>query len=98
MGVINADTASMWQKLAGSFDKDRPSPGKMVRVTKGKREGVEGLVIAHQKSRFSDAYRYGSDAHLHMLDLRGRHGWTVRVKPSNGGLFWANADHVEVLP
>lgn len=97
MARINEQTADAWTKIAANVEPERPSVGKRVRITKGKRVNVEGVVAEHKRSRFSTAYRYGNDAHMHMLDMRGRRGWTVRLRTDSGENFWADADSTYVL-
>jgi len=97
MSVITAENARAWRGLAQSVEIDRPSVGKRVRVTRGKRAGREGIVERHQLSRYGNACRYGDSASHMMRDMMGRSGWCVLVRDDAGATFWASADAVEVL-
>lgn len=80
-----------------SASLQRPSAGKRIRVTRGKRKGVEGRVEIHQLSKFGKPYRYGSEASNHMKDLVGRSGWVCLIRTDAGESFWIDADKTEVL-
>jgi hypothetical protein len=99
VSAINADTADAWRQIAKDCEATRPSAGKRVRVTGGRKHvGKEGTVLRHQISKFGDAYRYGNDASHHMRDMMGRSGWTCQVRTEAGETFWTDADNTAVLP
>lgn len=102
MSAINADTAEGWRKIAAQLEAQRPSAGKTVRVVGGrKHKGKIGTVQVHKLSRYSDAYRYASEAQAHMRDMRGRDGWVCRVLVLGAGSYseavWIDARHLEVI-
>lgn len=96
MSCINESTESFWNQLATDLEAMRPSVGKGVYVGRGKHAGRFGVVSRHQRSRFSNAYRYGSDANHHMRDMAGTYGWTCRVSFGDGDYAWVRADHVSL--
>jgi len=100
VSAINAENRGAWQALADELSKQRPSPGRAVRVTGGrKHKGERGTVERHQVSRYSDPFRYASDAQAHMREMSGRFGFACLVRPDgNGAAFWINAEHLEVQP
>lgn len=100
MPAINSDNAEAWKQLAKDVDAQRPSVGKRIHVVGGrKHKGKTGSVVAHTRSRFGSAFRYGGEANLHLREMMGRHGFIVLVHPDdNGWPFWVDADKVEVLP
>lgn len=100
MPAMNADTAPMWRDLAVTVSEQRPSPGKRVRVTGGRKHvGKEGVVTRHEVNKYRDAFRYGGDANLHLREMMGRAGFRVCVEPECGeDPFWVDADKVEVIP
>lgn len=99
MPAINSDTVDFWRQLAKDLEPQRPSPGKQVKVTGGrKHKGKSGIVLRHMRSHFKDyLWQYGSEANLHMRDLRGREGFVILVHPNDGPDFWVDADKVEVI-
>ena len=98
MSVINSDTQECWQYLANEASKVRPDPGKCVRIVKGRKHlGKEGMVMKNIQDRFEDVFRYGGEAHHHMVSMRRREGFVVLIKQDDGSTFWVKADYTEVL-
>lgn len=98
MSAITSENASGWQKLADSVEPNRPTVGRRVRVTEGRKWlGSEGVVTVHWRDSGSSAWRYGGDANLHLRDMAGRYGFRVKVRRGDGVEFWCDADKVEVL-
>jgi hypothetical protein len=99
MSAINADTAKAWQAIADRLSVTRPSTGKTIRVSGGrKHKGKVGIVEIHQISHYTNVYRYGNEASHHMRDLSGREGWVCRVRCiATGESFWIAAEHVDVI-
>jgi hypothetical protein len=96
-GLFTPENRQSWQELFNSLDVDRPSVGRMVRVTGGKKHlGKEGKVFWHGKDKYSDAYRYGSPAQWHFRDAAGRYGWRVGVD-TGAEKFFISADKVEIV-
>ena len=100
MSAINAETRDAWQSIADELSKQRPWPGRRVRVTGGRKHaGKEGTVLRHQVSKYNDVFRYASEAQAHMREMAGRSGFVVLVQPDNDSKpFWVDADKVDVLP
>ncbi len=97
--MITAENRAEWQSLANTVSDQRPSPGKRVRVTDGKKHlGKEGLVTWHGLDRFVDAFRYASGAQATLREMAGRYGYRVGIKTDDGETFFIRADRVEVLP
>jgi hypothetical protein len=98
MPAMNPDTRTAWQAIANDLSNQRPSVGKRVKVTGGRKHtGKTGTVSRHQPSRFVNATRYASDAQAHMREMAGRFGYVVMVSPDDGAAFWIDADKVEVI-
>ncbi len=98
MSCINSDTVDFWRQLANDLSAQRPSYGKRVRVTVGRKHiGKEGTVERHQVSRYGSAFRYGGEANLHMREMAGRDGFVCLVRDDGGVAFWVPAENVEVL-
>lgn len=94
MPAITAENRDFWQDLANRLDADRPSAGRRVTVMLGrKNKGRTGIVLRHERSKYGQAYRYGSDASDHMRDMAGRYGWRVLIKTGDGTTFWTEADY-----
>lgn len=98
MATITSDNRAAWQALADSLAPQFPSSGKRVKVNKGKKNlGVTGVVTWHGRDRYYST-RYKSEAQLHLMDMRGRDGFRVKIQPDGDGLaFFVSADNVEVL-
>ena len=98
MSCINADTVDAWRHIAAEASPQRPSPGRRVRVTGGRKHiGRDGVVLRHMPSRYLNAFRYGGEASHHMREIVGRYGYVVLVQPDEGPPFWVRADYVNVL-
>jgi hypothetical protein len=97
MSFISEITQEQWQGLVNDTKGQRPSKGKQIRVTEGRHLGKVGEVRWHGRNKFSDAWRYASDAQLHLRDLVGRYGFRVLVLDTTGDTFFVDADKVEVL-
>ena len=98
MTSINSETRGAWQQLATDLDKTCPRVGKIVKVTSGKHSGKVGKVIWHGRDRYSDAFRYASEAQAHLRDLAGTYGFRVGIQMESGECFFVGADKVEVQP
>lgn len=94
MACITSDNRDIWQKLADGLSAQRPYAGRRVTIVGGrKHKDKVGTVIRHQHDQYSDAYRYGNDAHHHLRDLRGRSGWVCLVRFDDGSTGWVKADY-----
>jgi hypothetical protein len=100
MSAINENTAAAWRIIAATTDTTRPSVGRRVRVTGGRKHlGKIGVVQIHERNKFNnEAYRYGSDAQHHMRDMAGRSGWRCKILTDDGEAIWVDASKTEVLP
>lgn len=98
MSVINESTRDSWQQIANDLSAQYPGVSRRVAVVGGrKHRGKVGTVVRHQKSKFSDAFRYGGEANLHLREMAGRHGFCCLVETDDGERFWVPAEHTEVL-
>ena len=95
MTAITADNRDMWQTIGNDLALQRPSVGKMVRVTAGKHSGAEGRVTWHGRDKYSDT-RYVTAAQQLLRDIEGRRGWRVRVQDEFQS-FFVDANKVQVL-
>ena len=87
-----------WQNLANDLAPQRPSVGKSVRVTEGRKHlGKVGKVTWHGVNKFDDLWRYQSEAQMHYRDMAGRDGYRVGIETPDGKSFFINADKVEVI-
>ena len=96
MAAINQDTQKAWQDIANELSKQRPYPGRKVRITEGrKHKGKCGKVLRHQLDKFVDAFRYGGEANHHMTEMAGRFGYVCLVENTQDPLdrFWIKADY-----
>jgi len=96
MPAINPDTKVFWQTLVDRFSRQRPNPGKVVTIIRGKKLlGQKATVIRHQIDKFdTSTYRYGSDASHHMRDLEGRSGWVCLIETDDGDRAWIKAKYL----
>lgn len=96
MSCITNENAAGWQRIADSLSEQRPYAGRRVSIVGGrKHKGKVGTVLTHMLDRYSDAYRYGSDASHQMRDMRGRSGWVCKVRFDDGSTGWVKADYTE---
>jgi hypothetical protein len=96
MPAINSDNVEAWKQLAKDLSKDRPDVGKTVLVQSGKHKDKIGVVKRHMVDRYTQAYRYASEAQAHYRDMAGRYGWVVLIDTGTEKPFWVKADKVEV--
>jgi hypothetical protein len=98
VSAINADTVDFWKAVAADVSLDRPYPGRRVYVDRGrKHKGKRGTVMRHERSRYTDAFRYGGDASQHMTEMRGRYGFRCLVRDDlTGETFWIDAPHLVI--
>lgn len=98
MAVFTADNRKFWQDLADTLSMDRPSVGKTVRVTGGRKHlSKVGVVVYHGVDKFSDAFRYADEAQTAYREMAGRYGYIVKIKQDDGSTFWIKADSVAVV-
>lgn len=98
MSCMNTETADMWKQLAADAAAQRPIAGRRVRVTVGRKHlAKEGVVVRHIPDRYSDAFRYGNDASMHLREIQGRYGFVVQIRTDSGESFWTKAQNVEVV-
>lgn len=98
MACITSENRDAWQALADEASKQRPYPGRKVRITGGrKHKGKVGTVMRHQRDRFdATAFRYGGEAALMLRDMEGRYGFCCLIQPEDGTApFWVKADYTE---
>jgi hypothetical protein len=94
---LTSISREQWQRLADDLSAQRPSVGKRVRVSSGKKFlGRVGIVRWHGPDKYARDY-YRTPAQLDLRDLRGRDGFRIRVE-SDGESFFVGADQVEVIP
>lgn len=87
-----------WQRVIKNTSHGRPSVGKRVVVTDGKKyKGKIGIVRWHGVNKYSDAFRYADNAQSAMREITGKWGYRVRVETDNGESFFVDADKVEVV-
>jgi hypothetical protein len=97
VSAINTETRDAWQAIANDLSKQRPYPGREVRVEAGrKHRGKTGRVLRHQCDKFGSAFRYGGDANLHMREMAGRYGFVVLVATETEQ-FWVKAEYVRCI-
>ena len=85
------------QQLVNQVAVQRPSVGKNVVVTEGRKHiGKRGKVFWHGLDKYSHAFRYGGDATLALRQVEGRYGFRIGIESENGERFFINADHVHV--
>ena|SRR3990167_243179 len=97
MSFISEVTQDQWQSIIDQTEPNRPSVGKRVKVIESRKYlGKEGLVTWHGRDKFSDTWRWCSDAQFHLRDLVGRSGFRVRIDTGSEA-FFVNADKVEVI-
>lgn len=97
---INEDTREAWQYIANEVSKQRPDPGKRVRVSGGRKyKGITGTVVRNIQDKYVNAFRYGNEASFHMREMERRYGFVVLVQPDDASIkpFWTKADNVEVI-
>jgi hypothetical protein len=93
---INSENSNAWQGLANSLSAQCPTIGKTVCITRGKYKGSEGVVTWHGRDKFYDL-RYRTEPQLHMMDMRGREGYNIRVRTYGGDVFFTKANYAEVV-
>jgi hypothetical protein len=97
MSFISEVTQEQWKSLVDQTSPQRPSVGKIVKVVEGRKHlGKQGKVFWHGIDKYSDAWRYGSDAQHHLHDLCGRYGYRVGVETETEK-FFVPANKVEVI-
>ncbi len=74
------------------IDVSRSAPfcGRTVKV-----KGKVGKVFWHGRDRYSQAFRYGDSASLHLRECMGRSGYRIGVETAEGKIF-AKADEATV--
>lgn len=99
MPVITSENRDGWQRIADEASKQRPFPGRRVRIDGGRKyKGKIGTVVRHERSKFDrDAFRYGSDGNLMLREMQGRRGYRIQVRTAFGETFWTEADHAYVF-
>jgi len=95
MSFISEINPESWKNLIDKTEPDRPSVGKRVRITSGKHVGKEGIVTWHGVNKFSNSWRYCTDAQVHLRTLIGREGFRIRVNTGDE-VFFVDADKVIV--
>lgn len=87
------------QGLANLLAAGRPSVGKTVRVTRGRKHlGKEGTVFWHGPDQFNkSASRYGSPFEQDCRKIRGVYGFRVGVQTADGEKFFIDASHIEIV-
>lgn len=96
MTHMNSETRATWQQIADDASPQRPSVGKTVIITKGrKHKGKSGVVVKHAVSLFSDT-KYKTPAMLSLMEINGREGYYITVKMENGETFSCSAEYAEV--
>lgn len=93
--MITAENAPVLQSLFNAVNRDKPDVGCTVRVLRGKHTGKIGIVKKHMLSRYENPYRYGSAMQHHMIDARGRSGYTILIQQDDE-TFWVPAKNVMV--
>lgn len=97
-GMFAEEHRSAWEDIIARTSIDRPSKGKRVRVTSGRKyKGVEGVVVWHGLDKFSNPHRFYDSAQITMSEIMGRNGYRVKIQPDNGQPFYVSADWVVVL-
>jgi hypothetical protein len=97
MAVINSENAASWQTLANEASAQRPDVGTRVRVTSGKHKDAEGTVLRHQRSKYGNAFRYGSEGNLQLREIMGRRGFVALVRLDSGASAWIDAEKLFVI-
>lgn len=91
-----------WQaigKLAEGMAAERPSVGKRVTVTGGrKHKGKVGTVFYHRPDAFGHPFRYCNDMQRAMREARGTNGFRVGIETDDGEKFFTAANQVTVTP
>jgi hypothetical protein len=87
-----------WQGIAKDLSADRPSVGKRVRVTGGRKyKGKEGQVQRHMVDQFNPwKWQYSDGPARLMMEMTGTYGYRIQIASDDGSLFWIDADKVEV--
>lgn len=87
-----------WQAQLDKLEPNRPSVGKRVRVTEGRKYlGKEGEVFWHGIDKYDPIARYMTGAQEWMRDAAGRKGYRVGIRTDEGEKFFIGADKVEVI-
>ena len=92
-----SDFSSAMQKIADNCSVDRPSVGKNVIVTEGRKHmGKSGVVITHMRDKYHPNY-HKTEASLMLQEIIGREGFVVQVKTETGEKFFVKASYVKVV-
>lgn len=86
------------KQVAENTADQRPSKGKRVRITKGrKHQNKEGIVFWHGWDKYNNPTRYMDNAQIVMAEILGRHGFRIGVETDDGERFFCPADSALVL-
>jgi len=96
MPAINSENADAWRDIAARISEQRPDVGRIVTVTRGKHKGKRGKVTRHMLDKYSDAFRYASEAQATLREMAGRAGFVCLVRFDDGTDGWVKADAVDV--
>lgn len=95
MSALNEDTRAGWQILADIVSRQRPNSGRRAHVFRGRNlVGRWVAILRHERDRFSDAFRYGGDANLHLREMSGRDGFVCLVRDESGRSAWVKAQNL----
>jgi hypothetical protein len=95
MSSINEATRAGWQRIADDVSRQRPAPGRRAHVFRGRNLiGRKVTILRHERDRFSDAFRYGGEANLHLREMMGRSGFVCLVRSDDGLEKWVKAQNL----
>jgi hypothetical protein len=95
---MDTDLRAAFQAVADGLQEKRPSVGKRVKVTGGRKYlGLEGEVFWHGIDKYDRSGLYMTSEQKWMTQAAGRLGYRVGVKTDEGEKFFVAADKVEVI-
>ncbi|MHC4704517.1 MAG: hypothetical protein ACYTFQ_28540 [Planctomycetota bacterium] len=99
MAIFTAENADAWKTLGNSMISQKPSPGKEVYVSKGrKHKGKRGVVCRHQRDKYDDTFRYMAPASIAFAQMEGRDGYVCLVRDHDTNrTFWVKASYLLVV-
>jgi hypothetical protein len=85
-------------QIEKKLDKQRPSPGRHVQISKGNHKGKTGIVLQHAKDEHDFTMlisRIENNETQRVKELRGREGYLILFKDdSTNNTFWIKASYV----